>query len=111
MAKLTTTVPTTYDVNIIIDKNGKPLINLEDFCQVLDWVLTDAFDFFDDLGEKMGSYWPKVGAYVERDGAWYITVQQAYVFIPQAEDLGRIHAANTLLEHALPKLLNQDGLA
>lgn len=110
MAKLIATVPTTYNVDIIRDKDGKLLINLNDFCQVLDWVLTDAFDFFDDLGEKMGSYWPEVGAYVERDGVWYITVPQAYVFLPQADDLDRINAAVALLEATLPKAVNQGVL-
>lgn len=111
MAKLTATVPTTYDVNIIIDKNGKPLINLEDFCQVLDFTFADSFDFFDDLGKKMGSYWPEVGAYVERDSIWYITVPQAYALLPEADDLGRIRSALFLLDIALPEAVNQGALA
>lgn len=110
MAKLTAAVPTKYTVNVILDKDGKPLINLNDFSQVLDWVLTDAFDFFDALAETMSSYWPEVGNYVERDGNWYITVPQAYVFLPQANDLDRIDAALTLLESTLPKALNQGVL-
>ena len=110
MPKLTATIPTNYTVDVILDKDGKPLINLDDFCQVLDWVLTDAFDFFDGLDTKLSSCWPDVGAYVERDGKWYITVPQAYAFLPQAEDLSRIDAAVTLLEYTLPKALNQGEL-
>ena len=110
MTKLVATVPTTYDVNFIIDKDGKPLICLEDFCRVLDWDFADAFDFFDSLGKTMGSYWPEAGAYVERDGIWYITVPQAYAFAAQAEDQERIKAATYMLEYTLPKAINQGDL-
>lgn len=110
MAKLNVIVPTVYDVNIILDKEGKPRINLEDFCQVLDWVFTDALDFFNDLHEAMGSYWPGVNAYLDLDDALYITVQQAYALIPQADNVNRINAAKDLLERDLPKALNQGVL-
>lgn len=110
MPKLTATVKTTYDVNIIIDKDGKPLINLEDFCRVLDFTFGDSFDFFDSLGKTMGSYWPEVGSYVERDGVWYITVPQAYALLPQADGYDRVWAAAWLLEYTLAKAINQSDL-
>lgn len=110
MAKLVATVPIIYNVDFIIDKEGKPLINLEDFCQVLNWVLTDAFDFFDDLKEKMNLFWPEVGNYVEHDGKWYITIAQAYILISQSDDVNRSGAAVYLLEQTLPKALNKNRL-
>ena len=110
MTKLVATVPTTYDVNFILDKDGKPLINLEDFCQVLDFTFADSFDFFDSFGERMKSIWPEVGSYVERDGIWYITVPQAYALLPQADGYDRIWTAACLLEHTLTKALNQGDL-
>lgn len=111
MAKLVVTVPIIYNVDFIIDNEGKPLINLEDFCQVLNWVLTDAFDFFDDFKEKMDSCWPEVGSYVEHEGKWYITVAQAYILISQNEDVNRNGAAVYLLEHTLPKAINKNKLS
>lgn len=110
MAKLNVIVPTVYDVNIILDKDGKPRINLEDFCRVLDWSFTCALDFFNDLHKAMGSYWPGVNAYVDIDDSLYITVQQAYALIAQADNLNRIHAAKDMLERDLLKALNQGVL-
>ena len=110
MAKLNVIVPAVYDVNIILDKDGTPRINLEDFCRVLDLCFTDALDFFNDLPKEMVSYWPGVNAYLDLDDALHITVQQAYALIAQADNLNRIHAAKDMLERDLPKALNQGVL-
>lgn len=107
MTQFVATVPTRYTINVILDKNGKPLIDLENFCELLDFTFADSFDFFDGLGKTMSSYWPEVGNYVEYEGSWYITVPQAYAFLPQADDLDRIGAALLFLETNLPKVVNQ----
>lgn len=102
MPKLIATIPTTYTVNCILDKKGKPLISLGDFCEVLDYIPGDAFNFFDILKERMGSYWPDIGNYVKQDGEWFINVPQAYALLSESNDLNRIAAAKELLEQTLP---------
>lgn len=109
MPKLIATIPTTHTVNYIIDKKGKPLISLSDFCQILDYPQNYAFNFFDALKEKMGSYWPEIGDYTEQKGEFFITVPQAYALISESNDLNRIAAAKELLEQTLtlPEICNQ----
>lgn len=111
MSKLIATVPTTYTVNCILDKKGNPLIDLEDFCRIIDYDLAGAFDFFDNLKERMGAYWPDVGNYTQQKEGWFITVPQAYVFLSESDDLNRISAAKHLLEQTLPKAINQNKLS
>lgn len=102
MPKLIVTLPTTYIVNYILDKKGKPLISLGDFCEVIDYLPGDAFKFLDILKERMESYWPDIGNYTKQGGEWFITVPQAYALLSESEDLNRIAAAKNLLEQTLP---------
>lgn len=110
MAKLLATLPTIYSVNYILDKKGRPLINLEDFCLILDCDLADTFDFFNNLKEKMGSYWSDVDNYTQQKEGWFITVPQAYVLLSESSSLNRINTAKYLLEQTLPKAINQNKL-
>lgn len=108
MPKLIISLPTTCAVNYTLDKKGKPLISLGDFCQVIHYLPGDAFDFFDTLKEKMGSYWPDIGNYTKQGGGWYITVSQAYALLSECSDLNRIATAKNLLEQTIPGIINQN---
>lgn len=108
MPKLIISLPTTCDVNYILDKKGKPLISLGDFCEVIHYPPGDAFDFIDTFKEKMRSYWPDIGNYVKQDGGWYITVPQAYALLSECDDLKRIATAKNLLEQTIPGIINQN---
>ena len=108
--KLTATVLNNYDVKWTYNKEGKPVIHLEDFCEVLDYTLADAFDFYEYLGKDAGSLWPEIGKITEikedKYINYYITVPQAYALISQIDEQDRIKAAEYLLLHDLPKAMS-----
>ena len=108
MPKLIVSFPTTCAVYYILDKKGKPLISLGDFCQVIHYLPGDAFAFFDDLKERMGSYWPDIGNYVKQGGGWFITVPQAYALLSECDDSNRIATAKDLLEKTIPNIISQN---
>lgn len=107
MPKLTVPLPTTCTVYYILDKKGRPLISLADFCQVINYLPGDAFDFLDTLKEKMGPCWPDIGNYTKQEGGWLITVPQAYALLSECDDLNRIAVAKNLLEQTIPGVINQ----
>lgn len=108
MPKLIVSLPTTRTVYYILNKKGKPLINLNDFCEIIHYLPGDAFDFFDNLKEKMGLYWPDIGNYTKQEGGWFITVSQAYALLSECNDLNRIATAKDLLEKTIPNIINQN---